>query len=308
VSRAAKWLAAVSVLFSAHAQAQIAPEPDAAASDSTIVVTGQNEEPPSRKEVFDQAFKLSRMRSGDIYQVAAARFEAPLCPGVNGLRQDAAERVVHRIRANAARIKLAVAKAGCSPNLVVAFVEDGRELLDNLARRRDRPLRLITAAERQELLADEAPVRVWNNIRTISLVFPPGPVRIWRDEEQPPSLARNVVMFLPARKEIMSALVVFDRGAVIGLTLDQLADYATMRGLAHTRPANGDEPMETILSLFADQERRPAALSPFDLGYLQGLYFGPPNDRAVTKMLRVRGRAAWEEAKLFTSGEQVRGP
>jgi hypothetical protein len=133
------------------------------------------------------------------------------------------------------------------------FVEDGRELLGNLARRRDRPLRLISPAERQELLTDEAPVRVWNNIRTISLVFPPRPVRIWRDKEQPPSLARNLVMFLPARKEIMSALVVFE--AVIGLTLEQLADYATLPSLAHTRPANGDEPMQTILSLFADQER-----------------------------------------------------
>jgi hypothetical protein len=271
-------------------------------------VTGQKEAPPSRKDVFDQALKLSRMRSGDIYQVAAARFEAPLCPGVSGLRRDAAERLVDRIRANADRVKLTVAKARCLPNLVVAFVEDGRELLGNLSRRRDRPLRLVTAAERQELLADEGPVRVWNNIRTISLVSPPGPVRIWRDKEQMPSLARNVAMFLPARKEIMSTLVVYDREGVMGLTLDQLADYATMRGLSHTRPARGDQPMETILGLFADVEHRPAELTSFDVGYLQGLYFGPPNDRAVTKLLRVRHRAAREEARLSASEKQGSDP
>jgi hypothetical protein len=307
MSRCAK-LVCLLTLCSSQVAAQTAPPSEAATSDSAIVVTAPKEEPPSRKEVFDQAFEVSRVRSGDMYDVAAARFEAPLCPGVNGLRRDAAKRIVDRIRENAARIKLRVGKANCSPNLIIVFAEDGRELLNALSRSPSRMLRLVSAAEKQELLTEDAPVRVWNNIRTISLVSPPGPVRIWRDKEQAPSLASKVVMFLPARKEIMSALVVFDHEAVIGLTLDQLADYATMRGLAHTRPASGDQPMQTILSLFADGEDRPAELTSFDLGYLQGLYFGPPNDRAVTKLLRVRRRAAGEEARLTASGEKARDP
>jgi hypothetical protein len=45
--------------------------------------------------------------------------------------------------------------------------------------------------------------------------------------------------------------VLFDRAAVSGKTLVQLADYATMRGIARTRPAESDgQPLDTILTLF----------------------------------------------------------
>ena len=96
---------------------------------------------------------------------------------------------------------------------------------------------------------------------------------------------------MPERKDIVSSLVVFERDAVIGMSLTQLADYATMRGLTHTRPARGDERMATILALFADDSRSPDALTDFDVGYLRSLYYWKPNLSAATKLLGVRRRA-----------------
>src|SRR5205809_510614 len=83
---------------------------------------------------------------------------------------------------------------------------------------------------------DEARVRVWNNIamRWPGAGAPPErglEASVWGQ------LSRNA---MPESCDIVSALVVFDRSAVEGLTLTQLADYATMRGLSHTRPASGD--------------------------------------------------------------------
>jgi len=79
----------------------------------------------------------------------------------------------------------------------------------------------------------------------------------------------------------------------------QLADYATMRGLAYTRPASGARPMTTILALFNDRDivdpvdRQPAELTSFDLGYLRSVYFWRPDRSvpAVGRLLGVRRRA-----------------
>ena len=62
-----------------------------------------------------------------------ARFEDALCPGVVGLRQEAAEAMVGRLRANAEMLGLRMAENGdCEANLIVAFVADGQAFLSNL--------------------------------------------------------------------------------------------------------------------------------------------------------------------------------
>src|SRR5688572_16549645 len=55
-----------------------------------------------------------------------ARFEDAVCPGVVGLKLEAAQDMVGRIRARAAEFGRALAPDGsCEANLVVAFVDDG---------------------------------------------------------------------------------------------------------------------------------------------------------------------------------------
>ena len=97
--------------------------------------------------------------------------------------------------------------------------------------------------------------------------------------------------FLSTRTDINTALVVFDREAVLGMTLTQLADYATMRGLTHTRDASADEDMETILALFAQEGRSPDALTSFDVGYLRSVYLADASLPAVNRLLNVRQEA-----------------
>jgi hypothetical protein len=274
--------------------AQSAPPPDAA-SGKEIVVTGKTEK-PSSDEVFEEARGVSRVGPHQDYVVALPRFWAPVCPGVAGLRTASAESMVDRMRENLARLKVPLAKEGCSPNLVVAFADDGRTLLSSLDDKR--PFELISQSERAEMLTDPKPVHVWNNIapRWTGQGHPP---RDWLHASVWGQLDRTS---MPVSYDIVSALVVFDREAVLGMTLAQLADYATMRGLSHTRPASGDQPMATILSLFDEGGGAgPDELTSFDVGYLRSLYWDQPNASAAHKLLDVQ-RWAEKHARAAAAG------
>lgn len=160
--------------------------------------------------------------------------------------------MVDRIRANAARLGVPLAKAKCAPNLIVAIVEDGRTLLARLERSHPQIFSQVAASERAEMFSDATPVRVWNNIVTIKASDGRPLERSRSGEEELPSVwGQSHRWFVPFERDMLSALVLFDQRAVMGVSLIQLADYATMRGLSHMRPANGDEPMTTILALFS---------------------------------------------------------
>jgi hypothetical protein len=265
--------------------AQIPPIASPARDD--IVVTGKQPGQPAN-EAFDQARKLSRIE--DPYEQALARFEEPVCPGIFGLKTDYATAMIDRIRENAARQHVPLAKDGCAPNLIVAFVEDGQSLLSRLARNEPRMFSFVPASERKALLTETSPVRVWSNVET--RLANGAPVRRFRGREELPAVRGALNRFtLPTRRDIHSALVLFDRRAVRGMTLVQLADYATMRGLTHTRPASGDEPMATILSLF-DAEPAPSELTGFDKSYLRTVYYWGPSYSAATKFVGIGSRAA----------------
>ena len=94
-------------------------------------------------------------------------------------------------------------------------------------------------------------------------------------------------IYFPLREDIYSVLVIFERDLVRDKTLLQLADYATMRGLAFTRETRGEVPADTILSLFDGDGPKPERLTAFDLGYLGSLYDGIPNMPAMSKIRNV---------------------
>jgi hypothetical protein len=281
-------LAFAGALCAAASLAALEP-PAAAPADSGIVVTGKGQ-PQSGDEVFDEVRRLSRVDR--IHDEALARFERPVCPSVVGLRADYATAIIARIRNNAASQRVPLATARCTANLIVAFVDDGQSVLGTLERNYPRLFGLLPAGERDELLTHEAPVRVWSVVDT--RLASGAPVPRWRGREQLPSVrgrSTSAAFSLPTRRDIEFAVVVFDRDAVIDLTLTQLADYATMRGLTHTRPARGDEPAATILSLF-DADPAPPALTGFDRGYLRAAYYWGPTYSAATKFVGIEGRAA----------------
>jgi hypothetical protein len=221
-----------------------------------------------------------------------ARFEEPVCPGIIGLQVEAAEQMVGRIRENAEAFDLDLADPeSCDPNIVIAFLADGQAYLRRLADDRPHLFQDLTTAERRELLDEAGPVRAWINTqvrtrdgmqvgRRDDLVSPPS-TGMWSAHSR---------IYRPVRRDIDSVMVLFDRDAISGLSLAQLADYATMRSFARTYPEEADGGA-SILSLFDERDTAPTGLTALDEAFLTRLYQGIPNLPASARLEGLAGEA-----------------
>ena len=117
-------------------------------------------------------------------------------------------------------------------------------------------------------------------------------------------------LYLTIRQDITQTVVLFDREGVKGKSIIQLADYATMRSFARTRPAEGDAALDTILALFDPDHEPPPQLTPFDQAYLRSVYKEIANLPASMKLLDVSDeleRVQREEASAATASRQPDG-
>lgn len=228
------------------------------------------------------------------------RFEDAMCPGIVGLKVEAAESMVGRIRANAAEFGVRLAdERVCEPNVIVAFVEDGGEFLANLQGTRGFLFTEMDRTDREALLAEPGPARVLSRVRARSRdgMTIPRRENLSQVPESTMWMAHSKI-YTATRNDITWVLVLFDRAAVGALTTDQLADYTTFRALsAHLPPPSARS--DSILTLFDTGEgERPAALSAFDRAWLATLYQGVPNIPASARLAaleKATGRALQAE-------------
>lgn len=268
--------------------APVAPAADPAAdlavapadADRIVVRRGRPED-VTRAEVHRQARAITD--ADDQQEVPLARFEDVLCPGVMGLRTDAAMLMIDRIRDNAHQLGIRLADDGCHPNMLVVFSPDSQATMRAMADQNAYVFQFLEPEDRREILAP-APVHVFRHVvprtrdgmgmgQVRNLTAPP-----WSQQQMAHSL-----IYTTTRRDIASVTVVFDRDEVRGMSVVQLADYATMRGLAPTRPAAGLA-MDTILGLFDSAGPWPETLTDFDRAYLRALYAWIPNLPAAYKI------------------------
>lgn len=249
-----------------------------------IVVTGRAEQ-PTHSEVSRQAREITETR-GDLLHSPLARIEDRLCPGIIGMKPEYASLMIDRIRWNGERLDMWMGdEEKCSPNLIIAFVDDGKTEIANLHRNQGHLFEWMTIPEREALLAEEGPVRVWTTTMTrqsngLSLPRRKNLVELPVVQMH----AAHSKIYINVREDITQVVVLFDRSKVGGKTLVQLADYATMRGFARTRPTDGGAAMDSILSLFDGDSAPPSGLTDFDQAYLRSLYEGIPNIKGMTKI------------------------
>lgn len=242
-------------------------------NERTIVVTGSNQ----RVEVGEVQRQVRDIvvRTGNMFESPLARWEDRLCPGVIGLEEDFAFALNARIRANAAELGIRLLGDDCRPNFIVVFTEDGGEFLSRLMESNPEYFQHLNSGEKRDIL-EPGPVHVWTSVEPRTLTgMPIGQVR---DLMNPPQMAVHGAhsrIYTPNRNDIVSVMVIFDQEAVRGMSLRQLGDYVTMRGLAQTR-APDDPVMDSILTLF-DAEAPPLGMTEFDQAYLRSLYDGIPN-------------------------------
>lgn len=259
------------------------------AAPDDIVVTGQRD--ATNRQVELQARSISQIDGSWLHE-PLGRFRTRICPGVIGLPRDMAELMVDRIRFNAERIGAGLARENdCTANLILAFVRDGEQEIASLLRSKDYFFNQLRKPEVDALLKETGPVRAWSNTVVRSRFgdeLRGEAVPANRNLATPPVL--NVAnshshIFLAHRLDIESAVVVIDLAAVDGLSVNQIADYVTMRGFARTRAASGDAAANTILTLFDPNGPPVAGLTPFDVAYLKSVYSSYDGARALTTIV-----------------------
>lgn len=213
------------------------------------------------------------------------RVEDPLCPGVLGLQVGPAVQLIDRIRANAERFGIALADPEtCQPNLLVAFVDDGRASLEQLMKSQPALFDSLTLEDRRALLASEAPVRAWNIVATRTR----DGMMVTRREgldtlPRATLMAAHSKIYTATRQDIVSSVVLFDSARTKGMTTAQLADYASLRAFAAEFGAYENSDRASILALFDAAAGGPDGLTEADLAFLGTLYSGIPNLPAATK-------------------------
>ncbi|TIX48787.1 DUF3987 domain-containing protein [Alteraurantiacibacter aquimixticola] len=311
--------ALVGALLASSVAAQDTPAPDEASdlanesgealrqerqeriAEDEIVVTGRAQE-ASRAEIHRQARDVTP--PGDIRETPLARYETPLCPGIIGLTVQAAVPMIDRIRTNAEVLGVRLAPDECNPNMVLVFADDGQALLSGMMEENPARFQYLTPVARQELRAP-GPVRVWTDVQQATR----DGMRVPRSRNlvNPPQVRMDMAhshIYTTVRNEIDMVWVIIDREAARGLSLMQLADYATMRGLVQTEPQE-DLAISSILGLFNEDGPWPDELTDFDRAYLTAVYDYIPNLPAFRKLGRVAEEVRRiEAAQLVMDGDE----
>jgi hypothetical protein len=260
--------------------------------DNDIIVTGKTEAPPA--EVRNQARQITDV-SGK-FRSPLAMFQDKVCPGIMGMPADMAEIMVDRIRYNAERVGLATAKIGdCTPNILVIFVLNGQAVVKDLQKERPYFFNGLEFHEVKELANNPGPVHNWNNIVLRSRQG--DELQGSRDADPTKIPVLNVAqsqshIFMAHRLDIANAIILIDIPAIDGMSVVQLADYATMRAFTKTRPAKGELAASTILNLFDPDEAAAHAyeLTDFDIAYLRSVYEGVDSLNAASKIAAINDK------------------
>ncbi|WP_342248571.1 hypothetical protein [Sphingomonas sp. OTU376] len=250
------------------ALSQVVPSED-------IVVSGRSSEDAARRYVENVAPVVP-------FDAPFARFYDPVCVGVAGLPTEANRVVADRVGEIARSVKLRVGDQGCTPNLLVLFVPDGKAAVGKLKHANAQGANSQTLTDLRRIAAEPGAARAWIEVETRS-----------RDGDRPrytpgsaPDLRLSTSSRLSAltRRDILSATVLIDRDAMADRDLRQAADYAAMRALsgARLREAAGQN---SILSAFTPDgdDAAPTALTANDRGFLDGLYSGNGNAFSMMK-------------------------
>ncbi|MFN3515624.1 MAG: hypothetical protein ACK4YM_00495 [Novosphingobium sp.] len=212
-----------------------------------------------------------------------SRHYQPICLRLFGIDPAYGEPIADRIRNNIRWLGLPVGKENCQPNVWIGFFSNSKAEVERLRKREPAMFASLAPHEFKRIFAGSGAVQVWHATETRSLDGRPIPVvRVQigdslsgRDIETGYNAQyRAGRLVSPIRNDINGTIVVFDRGRANGLTIQQLADYATFRILAPVQDFAQVEPnaLPSILQLFTPGAMPPDGLTEFDWAYLAAYY------------------------------------
>lgn len=267
-------------------------------AEQDIVVQGELD--AAEKQVDALARAITRRARID---KPISRQYGGICIGVHGLSTAFALTLIERIEANARELGIHVQGEGCQVNTLVSFSKNSRKEVERLRKEEPWLFSTLLDYEYERVLRGSGAVQAWqatevkgaNGKAFASAVIQGREVEV-NKQFSSSHLAQQL------RVDILGSIVVFDNAYVAGKTIQQLADYATMRLFAPTDDLSGApaSTMPTILTLFAEGGEAPNGLTDFDNAYLEALYKLPPTARSSA----IRD-AAWASYRQAMTRDQA---
>jgi hypothetical protein len=259
-------LLVIACAAAAPAFAQSAPP--AEPGDEAIVVTGQKE---TRQAIQNFVGALTKIPSYE----QLSRFEHSVCPAVYGLPKHQADEVASRIRLVAKTIGIVVGGSHCAPDVLVVATSDKKAFLEELRKHRADDFG-ITDSQIRALERQPGPAAAWQ-------IQGPPMTEDGKDLDVDPTvgvvvnrtIAGSSRITEPVHPQFDGAMVVVERQALLGLTVTQLADYATIRLLTGADPAHlANSGASTILHVMEVPigGTAPVTMTQWDFAFLRGYY------------------------------------
>lgn len=284
--KASAWLSACAVLglMGMQPAVQAHDMPDDAGSEAPIDEIEVQGERMLDKAVLSASLRqiIEPIRMFDVVPLFTNQF----CVQVIGLEPEASRLIEDRITLTAVDIGLKRPKGDCRVNALVLVVDNPEEKFNLIHRHRTGLLgpidyRDIHTRTLQQQLREGKPFVVWNQLdwRPRGLMMDVSGAG-WMDLAAFPDAlnGREAGRFIPKRLSV----IMFDHAQLKGVSLGQLADFASLYllGLPRRQIDFDNVAVSSVLSLFADgPQSAPAQMTEFDRAYLAGLYTMPRNSR-----------------------------
>ncbi|MDJ0979763.1 MAG: hypothetical protein QNI87_14660 [Erythrobacter sp.] len=262
-------------------------------SGAEIIVPGSRDKAAQKKAINRYIRAVMRTERSGQY----ARFGAPICPSAIGFSEGVDLLVEERIRVVARAAEVSVAEENCDPNLHVVIVEDGKDAIGALRRKHRGAFGRMRPYDREQIERGPGPVYNWHTVLPISSSdgrnrgmmgtgyvggFGPAAEQLGDPAYNAAVVRRDSRIVQPNNQEIRHGFVLIEREAVRGLSVTQVADFATMRGLlSATSESKELQSVDTIMTLFdSPLQERPPSLREWDLALLTALYKAAPDMKA----------------------------
>ncbi len=239
-----------------------------------IVVEGQRLPDAPQARRFTNA--LTRRADST---VPFARFTTPICVGAAGLPAAHLAAISDRIVRVALDAGIAVAAEGCRPTILVVFADAPAVAIERLRLRSAGLFGNLDLSQIRAITARKGAAYAWTTAEVRNRDGQP----VMRLGGGAPQLTVHTAstLQLPYRRDMIASVVLFDRAAIVGRGIGQLADYAAMRALTGVDPVDA-RGTDSILTLF-DAPTAPDRITPLDAAFLRGFYAGPANIAALAK-------------------------
>ncbi len=201
-----------------------------------------------------------------------ARWDRSVCVGVHNLERTAAQYLVDRISGVALDVGLMPGEPGCTPEVIIIFTTDGKQLANTLVDTRERLLRPTNfgrvhrgIAGLVKFAATDQAVRWWHLSMPVSANTGLPALTGTHGVSGPSHIHSGIV------DALWRVFIIVDSAKLTGTTWQQLGDYLALVSLAQVDLETNPETFDSILNLFTNP-RAYSGLTDWDRTYLQSLY------------------------------------